>query len=369
MSVSFIHAADFHLGADLRRFGRVRRRLDEAQFTALEKTLMAAVERQASFVVICGDLFHTRRPSAAVMSRAASVFDEFRQVPAFIIPGTHDFLSENSPLSSASSIPAPENVRILNDPGLSPLYFEKLNVYIYFRPNTTNRSTQSPIGGILRSGESGIHIGLAHGSLGTGSAFANDFPLDPAEVAHSCLDYLALGHWHSPRIEKCGKTVAAYPGIPQPLSFSDPETGSVFHVTCGPGSTCIPERVETSTIRLKKLSATVYHPQDVKKLIDKAPDPNTILKLDLRFSDNCSERLEIERIIERAKSRYILVHEENHREGQADSRLPSPGDVNRDLINSYKAELERLRQADSPERAVIYEKAVELGTKIIEGDL
>ncbi len=369
MSLSFVHAADFHLGADLRRFGKARERLVDAQFRALEYTLSAAAERHAAFVLICGDLFDSRNPSPKIISRTASIFDRFRKVTVFVIPGTHDFLSEGAVLAPGRSIWAPPNVVILTDPESSPFYFEELDVCIHFRPNITNRSGQSPISGLKRTVKSRFHIALAHGSLSAGSAFGHDFPIDPDEIEKSGLDYLALGHWHSPRVESFGNTVAAYSGIPQPLSFSDPETGSVFFVNCHAAGAADPERVETSTIRLKKLSSTVYHPQDVKNLLELAPDPNTILKLDLLYSDNCIERLEVDEVIKHARSRYILVQKEKKQQKQPGSPPPIPDDVNQDLVHAYKAELDRLREADSPERGAIYEKALKMGTNIIKGDI
>jgi DNA repair exonuclease SbcCD nuclease subunit len=272
-------------------------------------------------------------------------------------------------LAPANSSWAPRNVRILNEAKSSPLFLDGLDVYLYFRPNTTNRSTQSPIAGIKRVENSGIHIGLAHGSLAMGSASIQDFPIEPTEVDKSGLDYLALGHWHSRRVETCGNTIVVYSGIPQSISFSDPENGSVYWTKCCVESGCAPERIETSTIILKKFTSCIYHPRDVKKLFSLAPEPNTIIKLDLQYSDNCTERLEIDRIIEHAKSRYVLVQKENQERSQPYSPLPGPGEVNEELIGAYKAELERLRDADSPERVAIYDRARELGMKIIKGDI
>jgi DNA repair exonuclease SbcCD nuclease subunit len=328
-----------------------------------------AVDRRADFVLICGDLFDSRKPPPSVVSRAVLVFNEFKHVPIFILPGTHDFLSRDAILSPERTGWAPAHVQILNDPESSPFHIDDLNVYIYFRPNTTNRSGKSPIAGLKRSTESGMHIGLAHGSLKAGNMFSDDYPIDTAEIGNTELDYMALGHWHSPRIQSYGKTVAAYSGIPQPLSYSDPEMGSILYITYISSLGCETEHVETSTIRLRKVTATIYHPQEVRKLIDYDPEINTILKLDLKYSDNCTERLEIDRIIENAKSRYILVQEENQRQSQPAGTPASAGDINQNLIDTFTSELERLREADSPERAAIYEKALELGTKIIKGDI
>ncbi|MCP4569291.1 MAG: hypothetical protein GY841_17080, partial [FCB group bacterium] len=101
MPLKFIHAADFHLGADLRRLGsdELIEALREAQLGALEKTLAAAVEQQVSFVLICGDFFDNRFPIADIIEKIRKLFSRFSSVPVFILPGTHDFLSDDSVLA------------------------------------------------------------------------------------------------------------------------------------------------------------------------------------------------------------------------------------------------------------------------------
>jgi DNA repair exonuclease SbcCD nuclease subunit len=370
MPVSFIHAADFHLGADLRRFGPAGKRLEAAQFQALEKALDAAVRKTADFVLICGDLFDDRNPSPAVIEETASILGRFKDIPVFIIPGTHDFLSDGSILSSIRSDWVPENVTILNNTCSVPFHIGEHDTFLHFQPNTSNRSTGSPIAGLKKTSDTGIHIGLAHGSLSApGSPFVSDFPIEPAGVEKSGFHYLALGHWHTPRIEIFGDTVVGYPGIPQPLSFSDPETGSVLFVQIREDSAVSTESIETATVRLKQVSAAICHPQEVKNILDKAADTDTILKLSLQYSDNFNEAFEVEEIIEKSRSRYLLVKENKQDKKQANLPAPVSGEVNEELIRFYRAELERLRDADSSERATIYDKAADLGTRLIKGDL
>ena len=58
MSVSFVHAADLHLGLRVARFSReAREKILEARFQALEKIREAVKETQADFLLIAGDLF------------------------------------------------------------------------------------------------------------------------------------------------------------------------------------------------------------------------------------------------------------------------------------------------------------------------
>ena len=370
MSLTFIHAADFHLGADLRRFGAAGERLADAQFAALDKTLRSAGERRADFVLICGDLFDSRSPSRSIIDKTRSIFSSYPSMMVFVIPGTHDFLSERPVFSPSQPEWAPENVTTLIDNALSPYQVRDKNTYLYFRANCSNKSHQSPVAGMIRTKEDGFHIGLAHGSLQTGSLdFDYDFPIGFKNITASGLDYIALGHWHRPRTEKSGRTTVAYSGIPQPLSYSDPEEGSVCITTIEDTGKVEIERIVTSSIALKRVSATIYHPQEAANLLENLADPNSIVKLAFRLSDNWSEAFDVEEVIEKAKARFLLVQPDIHNgPDSVRPRVPANGS-NEQLIRAFTAELDHLRRADSSERAVIYEKAAEHGVKIITGEL
>jgi DNA repair exonuclease SbcCD nuclease subunit len=325
--LTFVHAADFHLGADLKRFGPAAEKLRQAQFNALYRTLACAAEIEAAFVVICGDLFDSRFPAEKIIEQTRDVFAEFPLIKVFIIPGTHDFLSRHSILSSEKAGWASKNVILLNQSVESPLRLPDFNCHLYFTLNRSNRSSSSPVNSFCRQSHAGYHIGLAHGSLRIGGLdLSYDFPIEPKEIEESCLDYLALGHWHRVRVEKYGRTTVAYSGIPQPLSFSDPEEGSALVVTIGGSNPEIIEQMSTSTIIFKRISEVIYHPHQLTKVIDNEANTNKIIKLDLQFSDNLKEHHEIDRIIKNSASRFLSVNADGWKE-----KNPSPEleDINR----------------------------------------
>ncbi|MCP4568692.1 MAG: DNA repair exonuclease [FCB group bacterium] len=372
MPLKFIHAADFHLGADLRRLGsdELIETLREAQFGALEKTLAAAVEQQVSFVLICGDLFDSRFPNADIIEKTRKLLSRFSSVPVFILPGTHDFLSDDSVLAGNVLTAGIDNIVVLNDKVQSPYLLPTDDCRLYFLANRSNRSAFSPLAE-CRIVEGCCHnIALGHGSLSLGGLGVDyDYPLDPKDIEKSGFDYIALGHWHKPRLEKLGKSTLAYSGIPQPLGFSDPENGSVNIVTIGDNGDVNIDRVTTSTVIFKSVSERIYHPRQLINLLETAADNNCILKIDLEYSDKFKEYTEIETIIDKARSRYLLINADNsypnkpaalpERDSREESNL---------LIDNFLTELDRLKETDSPQRAGLYEKAAELGLKIIRGE-
>jgi DNA repair exonuclease SbcCD nuclease subunit len=371
MPLSFVHAADFHLGADLSRFRaspHVIARLREAQFQALERTLDLAFSRQAAFVVICGDLFDRRDPSTTVVERTAAILAAFPSIPVFILPGTHDFLSDHAVLAPSRGSWAPANVVLLNDRALSPYHVPCTDVQLYFAPNRSNRSVSSPIAGMARGGPGGYHVGLAHGSVARpGIDVSRDFPIRPREIEQTKLDYLALGHWHSGQIQRHGRTTAAYPGIPQPLSFGDPEEGAVLLVTIDGEGNALVENALTSTVAFRQVAATIYHPIDLTRVLNANAGPNVIVKLALTFSDTFDEAPEAEKIIAEAASRYLLVQTENPERSELMAGIDTAQSADRQLIEAYLAELEHIREADSAERSWLYDQAAELGVQIIKG--
>ena len=75
-------------------------------------------------------------------------------------------------------------------------------------------------------------IGMVHGSMAVPGRFdGDDVSFTEQEVAQSNLDYLALGHWHSFRQGKAGRTVWAYSGAPEPVAVDQDGAGQVLIVT------------------------------------------------------------------------------------------------------------------------------------------
>jgi DNA repair exonuclease SbcCD nuclease subunit len=371
MSLAFVHAADFHLGADLRRFGTTAEKLRDAQWDAFTKTLTFAVSSGAAFVLICGDLFDSRFPRTEVAAKARAILARFPMTQVFILPGTHDYLSEGSILEREDFRAGLPHVVILDGRTQSPLVLPEFNCRLYFSANRSNRSAVSPIVGFLRGDADGFHIGAAHGSLQIGGwNTAYDFPISPREVERSRLDYLALGHWHRYRREQIGSTLVIYPGTPQPMGFSDPETGAAVYVRLETNGSTLIEQVPTGTVSFTTLNERIYHPHQVKQLLENAADPNKILKTAFTYSDNFNEPTEVAAIVTSFAPRFLLMVNQDVPESIGGFERPDtpPAEASA-LISGFLTELNRLKTADSPERAGLYEKAADLGTRLIRGDL
>jgi DNA repair exonuclease SbcCD nuclease subunit len=369
MPVTFLHTSDFHLGADLRRFGNVAKKLSAAQFRALEKVLREARARQCAFVLICGDLFDSPSPGRLILKRTARLFASHPDVRVFLLPGTHDYLSETSVLHSRNAGWAPDCVTILNDEVSSPLPVSGGDTFLYFRPNSSNKSSVSPLAGLLKRGGNGHHIGLAHGSLEVSKLLnSNDFVIATSEIEQSGFDYLALGHWHKPRIEEIGRTIVSYPGVPQPLRFSDPSQGRANIVTMAGDLRPLVSQVSVFSIELKKLAGRIYHPVELERRLAVEADSDKVVKLAFSYSDNCVERAEIEKIVQSWKSRFLQIMSDSEENPKRSSSLPEfdSEDAN-PLVQVFLDELEKVAELEGPDRRHLYDRAADLGVKLIQG--
>ncbi|MDD4052700.1 MAG: DNA repair exonuclease [candidate division Zixibacteria bacterium] len=371
MSLAFVHAADFHLGADIRRFGTAAEKLRAAQWDAFTKTLAFAASSGAAFVLICGDLFDSRFPRPEISAKAREILARFPSTPVFILPGTHDYLSDGSILGREDFRAGLSHVVILDGRIKSPLDLPEFNCRLYFSANRSNRSATSPIAGFRREDFDGFHIGAAHGSLRIGGwNTAYDFPINPRDVERSGLDYLALGHWHKYRREQIGSTPVIYSGTPQPTGFSDPETGSVVYVRLERNGSAMVEQVATGMISVVTLAEKIYHPHQVKQLLENAADPNKIIKTVFSYSDNFNEPTEVAAIVTSFAPRFLFMVNQDFPESTGGVERPdSPPAEASALISGFLTELNCLKAADNPERAGLYEKAAEVGTRLIKGDL
>jgi DNA repair exonuclease SbcCD nuclease subunit len=93
MDFTFVHCADVHLDTPLlARKDDLRRRLRDSTYRAFRRLADLALDHQARFVLIAGDLFDTDVLSYATQLRIGRDFERLcaKGVRVFIAPGNHD---------------------------------------------------------------------------------------------------------------------------------------------------------------------------------------------------------------------------------------------------------------------------------------
>lgn len=169
-----------------------------------------AAQHAASVLLIVGDFFDHGRVSEGTLLAVAG---ELRQVPAevVILPGNHDPFMPGSPYARAS---LGDNVHVLSAPGGETYEVADLDLAIWGRPHCSYDDFR-PMERIPPRGPATWQVAMAHGHLTRGPAdLQRAYPIDPAEIAASDRDYVALGHWDVPFDASSGAVVAAYSGSP-----------------------------------------------------------------------------------------------------------------------------------------------------------
>ncbi len=78
------------------------------------------------------------------------------------------------------------------------------------------------------------------------------------EIAASGLDYLALGHWHSPQVAKTKGVTYAYAGAPEPVAVDQDKAGKVLLVTLDDA-----DGRHAVTVEERAVGRTVFERRDI----------------------------------------------------------------------------------------------------------
>ncbi|HLJ97210.1 MAG TPA: DNA repair exonuclease [Gemmataceae bacterium] len=313
--VSFLHAADLHLGLRITRFSTdIAKRVREARFQALEKIRAAADEQRVDFVLIAGDLFDDHAVDGDIAKRAFDLLESF-PAPAYVLSGNHDPLLAGAIWDRPPwNTPRPKKLCVLRE--ATPVEIVP-GVVLFPCPVFRKTSTADPTAWIATAPvDAGpIRIGIAHGSL----KVRDDLPLDDhliaRHAAHECkLDYLALGHWHSRQhfAGPDGVERTAYPGVHEPLRFPgssesrtgwvpyshvrreeflDSGHGEILHVRIDrPGAPPVLQALEVSHLVWREERYDLTSEEQMSRLIDQvAVNP---------LAERCLLRLRLEGILE-----------------------------------------------------------------------
>lgn len=216
-----------------------------------EKIVSLCRQENCDLMLLSGDLFDGI-PSAqmvrVVREALASV-----NIPVFISPGNHDFVTHNSPWLTESWS---ENVHIFTHPAMESVDVKHLDCCVYGAGFIT---MDCP--GLLQD-FSPTHtekyaVGVLHGDpTQLSSTYC---PVTTEQVSQSGLHYLALGHIHKGDQFRAGNTLCAWPGCPMGRGYDETGEKGVLIVTLD----------ETVTAR--------FVPLDVPQFFDLEVDVNTSL--------------------------------------------------------------------------------------------
>ena len=317
----FLHTADWQIGMKAAALGDAGERVREERLAAGKRVVETAKANGVDSILITGDLFEDNAVSRVLVQKVADILDQFGG-PVFIIPGNHDPMVPGS-IWEHPAWKSAEHVRVLREE--TPV--EIPGGVLFPCPAREKHSGRNPTAWIPPERTDGIRIGIAHGTVEGIRQDEPDYPIPRDAAQRACLDYLALGHWHSyaayPGPD--GAPNMAYSGTHETTKFGERDSGNVLIIdisAAGAPPTITP--VRTGGLTWTTVETELREPGDlsrVKEQIETLSNPDkTLLEVNLFGLLSANERAEIDHIEELLASRFVS--------GRLDaSRLrPSPED-------------------------------------------
>lgn len=246
--VTFVHAADMHLGAP---FGsvdagddRVRRALAAAPFAALDAIVDACVSRRADFLVIAGDVFEDAEPALpvrAAFGRAMARLGE-AGIAAYAVNGNHD--------PARGAAPPPPNVRYFATGIVERTVVERDGeelATLYGRGYEQRDPREDFAAGFKRQPCDRVAIAVLHTNVGGRPDDGSYAPSTTEDLRAAGMDYWALGHIHKPELV-LETPPARYAGCAQGLNPKETGPRGCWVVTID-GRRVAEEFVETDAVR------------------------------------------------------------------------------------------------------------------------
>lgn len=282
MSVTFLHAADLHLGSQLKTQHRgstqAADELNSAMYTAVERLFDVALRENVDFVIVAGDLYDEDSRSVKANSFLSEQFERLAQedIPAYISYGNHD------PVGTATTyVDLPDNVHEFDHEEPEEFLYpnsdtpeariwgqsyrdkhESRTMYHRFTPN----DSRIPNIGVL-------HTGL--NPDGRRYVPVSRSKLEGKDEIH----YWALGHIHGSHAHTTAQPVT-YPGIPQGRQITEQGLGGGYLVEIDAAGTAEIEFVPTSPVVWRTVEVDVGDPEvrtltDIQRVVTSAAETLT----------------------------------------------------------------------------------------------
>ena len=200
-SFRFIHAADIHLDSPLKGLagveGTAAERIRTATRKAFDQLVGLAIEEQAAFMVIAGDLYdgdwRDYKTGLFFVNRMGRLHDA--RIPVYLLHGNHDAESQIT-----RRLTLPENVHVFGAGKPQSFRIDDLGVVLHgqsFRQRAVTDNLAltypEPVGGAF-------NIGVLHTGLGGMGGHENYAPCSLDDLINKGYDYWALGHVHQAKV-------------------------------------------------------------------------------------------------------------------------------------------------------------------------
>lgn len=232
--ISFIHAADLHLDSPFKGLAStpeaIFQEIRESTFIALDRLILAAIDRKVDFVLIVGDLFDNERQTLKAQIRLRRAFEELKKhhITVYLSYGNHDHINGN-----IHPVTYPDNVFIFTSEKVSQFMYKK-NGQTVAAIHGFSYENRAVLGNKAQEYKITDHtipyqIAMLHGSLQSNTEHDTYAPFQIRDLLEEDFDYWALGHIHQREILK-NNPLIVYPGNTQGRNRKETGEKGCYHV-------------------------------------------------------------------------------------------------------------------------------------------
>ena len=340
--MKILHTSDWHLGHTLYNYDRT-----EEQQAMLEQMVSIVEEQKPDVFLLCGDVYHTPQPSAAIQTMLSDglvkIHEANPQMTIVMTAGNHDSGTKHEifqtpwkalkvyAIGQLEKEDLDEHIIEVSGKGwiVAVPYANERNIPEGFFQQLLDRVAEKNI-------ETLPIVMTAHTTVKgcdfTGHDHATEYTvggIDSLELNEmgEGYDYLALGHIHHEQFVHSGKHNVRYCGTPLPVSFDENFTHSVSIVEIG-------QHGETPAV--KEIEIQNPHPlvtlptdglatwEEAKELLSKFPDDiPAYIRLNVEIEDflPVEANAEAASLTEKKLCRFCCINPKRKVAGQNDVKV------------------------------------------------
>ncbi len=268
--IRILHAADLHLDSPFQALGRDKALERRAEQRALLRRIgQLAVDRKADVLLLAGDLFDAQGAYEETAQLLGEVLSRL-PMPVFIAPGNHD---RYSPHSAWQTMAWGGNVHIFQEETIACVDREDLGLRVWGAA-FTERYRTPPLADFQAEKREGLlDVMVLHGEVGNPASSYGAITTE--QLAHSGMDYVALGHIHSASgLLKAGDTFYAWPGCPEGRGFDETGEKGVYLLELEKGA-CRAEFIPLGGRRYEWIKVDITNEEGALSAVEKALDRDT----------------------------------------------------------------------------------------------